>query len=124
MRALRAELQRSCVESGGGTGAFSWGVEVCCCADSCLQAVFSLLLHVIRCSQILFFGDEQSADVKQGLPFLGTLLLLLLMPSGYKADFVLVLLGFAGVLREKDYRTKWELGRSTRKLLFEHPQLK
>lgn len=122
MRALRVELP--CVESGGGTGAFSWGVEVCCRADSCLRAVFSLLLHVIRCSQILFFGDEQSADVKQGLPFLGTLLLLLLMPSGYKADFVLVLLGFAGVLREKDYRTKWELGRSTRKLLFEHPQVK
>lgn len=62
--------------------------------------------------------------MKQGLPFLGTFLLLLLVPWRCKADFVLVLLGFAGVLQEKDCGARWERGRSTRKLLFEHPSLK
>lgn len=69
LQGLPAKLQRSCVESGGGTGAFSRGRRCACpaCAEGgfppappgggggCFQAVFSLLLHVRRCSQFLLF---------------------------------------------------------------------
>lgn len=39
-----------------------------------------------------------SPDVKQGIPVLGMLLLLLFMPPGCKTDFVPVRLGFTRVL--------------------------
>lgn len=76
-------------ELGGGMG--------------CSQAAFSLLLHTKRCSQVLLFCSNPP-NVKEKLPLLGTLSLC----CQSRADFVLVLMGFPGVLQEKSCRIRWE----------------
>lgn len=70
------------------------------------QAAFSLLLHTRRCSQVLLFCGNPP-NVKEKLPLLGTLC----SCCQGRADFVLVLMDFPGVLQEKSCRIRCEQGK-------------